>query len=136
MLTIRSGVEAELEQVLALWREAEAVPGATDSEAALVRLLETGPDGLLVAEVEGELVGTLIAAWDGWRGNLYRLAVARSHRRQGIARTLLAEGERRLREKGAVRISALAIAESEAPGLWTAVGYSPDTRVRRFVKNF
>jgi ribosomal protein S18 acetylase RimI-like enzyme len=120
--TIRSARPEEAAAVLALWRDAEAVPGATDTEAALRGLMEDAPDALLVAETEGALVGALIAAWDGWRGNLYRLAVAPSHRRAGIAGALLAEGERRLRDRGAVRISALAIDESSAPRFWEAAG--------------
>jgi beta-N-acetylhexosaminidase len=134
-VSVRPASPEELAEVLALWREAEAVPGATDDRPSLLRLLETGVGDLLVAELEGRLVGTLIAAWDGWRGNLYRLAVRPSHRRQGIARALVAEGERRLREKGAVRVSVLAIDSSEAPEVWRAAGYEADARIRRFVKN-
>src|SRR6266480_5977492 len=81
-----------------------------------------------------ELEGVL-ATWDGWRAGLYRLAVLPSQRRRGVARALIAEGERRLREKGAARISILAIASSESPELWEATGYEPDGRIRRFVKN-
>jgi N-acetylmuramoyl-L-alanine amidase len=80
-------------------------------------------------------VGTVIATWDGWRAGLYRLAVLPPQRRRGIAGALIAEGERRLRQKGAARISVLAIASSEAPEIWRAAGYDPDGRVRRFVKN-
>ena len=47
----------------------------------------------------GRLVGTMVAGWDGWRGNLYRLAV--------LPLRLVAEAERRLAEKGAIRPSAL-----------------------------
>src|SRR5436190_8871520 len=132
---IRPARAGELEAVLGIWREAEAVPGATDSVESLRMLLETGPDSLLVAEVDGAPVGTVIATWDGWRAGLYRLAVLPSHRRRGVARALIAEGERRLRDKGAARISILAIASSDAPDLWEAVGYEPDGRIRRFVKN-
>ncbi len=42
---------------------------------------------------DGAIVATLIAAWDGWRGNMYRLAVAPELRREGIARTLVEAGE-------------------------------------------
>jgi ribosomal protein S18 acetylase RimI-like enzyme len=41
-----------------------------------------------VAEGDGEIVGALIAAWDGWRGNMYRLAVREGHRREGIGLAL------------------------------------------------
>src|SRR4051794_14890148 len=132
---IRPARAGELEAVLGIWREAEAMPGATDSVESLRMLLETSPDSLLVAEVDSAPVGTVIATWDGWRAGLYRLAVLPSHRRRGVARALIAEGERRLRDKGAARISILAIASSDAPDLWEAVGYESDGRIRRFVKN-
>src|SRR5262249_24799933 len=88
-----------------------------------------------VAELDGRVVGTVIATWDGWRAGLYRLAVLPSQRRRGVARALIDEGERRLREKGAARISVLAIASCDAPEIWRAAGYDHDGRVRRFVKN-
>jgi len=73
--------------VLAVWRAAEVVPSVSDDAGSLRRLLDTSDDALLIAEVDGRVVGTLIAAWDGWRGNLYRLAVLPSWRRRGIARS-------------------------------------------------
>jgi len=50
-MTLATGtaVTEDVEDVLALWREAEAVPGATDDPAALLRLLDTSSDALLVA---------------------------------------------------------------------------------------
>jgi hypothetical protein len=39
------------------------------------RLLEDGDGALLVAEADGRVVGAIVAGWDGWRGNMYRLAV-------------------------------------------------------------
>jgi ribosomal protein S18 acetylase RimI-like enzyme len=126
----------EVPAVLALWLAAGLVPGVTDDAASLGRLLRLAGAALLVAEVDGRLAGTLIAAWDGWRGNLYRLAVLPERRGRGIARRLVAEGERLLAAKGAVRVSALVISEHEpAVGLWSAAGYHHDRRVGRWVKN-
>jgi ribosomal protein S18 acetylase RimI-like enzyme len=61
---------------------------------------------LVVAEADGTLVATVIGAWDGWRGNIYRLAVLPAYRRRGIARAPVAEADRMLRQMGARRISA------------------------------
>jgi ribosomal protein S18 acetylase RimI-like enzyme len=44
------------------------------------------PGALLVAEIDGVLAGSLIAAWDGWRGSFYQPAVSPEHRRRGLAR--------------------------------------------------
>lgn len=119
--------------MLALWagsRSASAV--TTDTAAAVTRVL----DALLVAEVEGEVVGTLIAAFDGWRGNMYRLAVRPDCRRRGIARELVNAGHSRLRAVGAVRVTALVGADEEAAvGLWVAAGYERDPAHQRFVRN-
>ena len=92
-------------------------------------------DALLVAEIDGRVVGSLIAAFDGWRGNLYRLAVEPSHRRRGVARELVAEGERRLAAVGCRRISALVLRdEGPATALWAAAGYERAERIVRYVK--
>ncbi|MDP8929720.1 MAG: GNAT family N-acetyltransferase [Actinomycetota bacterium] len=126
----------EAGEVLNLWRSAGAEPSHTDDEAGIRGLIERDPDALLVAELDGRLVGTLIAAWDGWRANLYRLAVSPEFRRQGLGRRLLVEGERRLRSKGARRITALVHGdEGEAVVFWHSVGYAHDEEIRRYVKN-
>jgi ribosomal protein S18 acetylase RimI-like enzyme len=59
-------------------------------------------------------VGTIVAGWDGWRGSLYRLAVLPAARRRGTALRLVADGERRLAEKGAAASSAPSADPAEA----------------------
>jgi ribosomal protein S18 acetylase RimI-like enzyme len=101
---------------------------------AVERLLEH--EALLLAERDGALVGVLIAAWDGWRGNLYRLAVDPAHRRHGVARALVVAGEARLRSLGARRVTALVAREDAvARRLWLDLGYEDDTEIGRFVRN-
>jgi len=135
---IRSGTAADIDAVLAVWAEARSAAARTpDDPWALEQLLERDPGALLVAESEGEVVGVLIAGWDGWRGNVYRLAVLPSHRRQGIGRRLVEAGHDRLRAQGARRVTALVGGEEGAAhGLWRAVGYQRDEFVHRFVRNF
>ena len=135
-MVVRPGRRGDIPGVLALWREAGAVPSVSDDPASLARLLDTSEDALLVAEEGGRLVGTIVAGWDGWRGNLYRLAVLPTERRRGIALRLVAEAERRLTGKGAVRLSALVMSEHDpAVALWLAAGYSRDHRVGRYVRS-
>ena len=120
--------------MLGVWREAGSVPSVSDDPASLERLLATSQDALLVAEADGRVVGTIIAGWDGWRANFYRLAVLPSARR-GIALRLVAEAERRLAAKGARRLSAIVMSEHDpAVALWLAAGYRHDTRVGRYVR--
>ena len=133
---IRTGIPAHVPAVLELWRQAGAVPTRTDNQQAIEHLLAHDPNSLLVAEKDSELVGTLIATYDGWRGVLFRLVVLPGERRRGIASALVSEGERRLRERGAIRVNLYAIrTEAGALDFWTASDYERDERTCRFVKD-
>lgn len=127
----------DLPAVLALW-EAERSEHASlpDRLEDLERLVANSPAALLVAERDGEIVGALIAGWDGWRGNLYRLAVARQHRRGGIATALTRAGEDYLRSCGAQRVTALvAYEDDEAGSFWDSAGYPLDPLIGRRARN-
>ena len=134
---IRAATRDDVGEVLVVWAEARSAAARTPDEPEMVeRLLERDPGALLVAEADGRVIGALIAGWDGWRGNVYRLAVLPSHRRQGVARRLVEAGHDRLRELGARRVTALVGGEEGAAhGLWRAVGYQRDEFVHRFVRN-
>ena len=135
-MTIREGRADEADEVLAVWRAAGSAPSVTDSVEHVRAVVASDHAWLLVAEEEGRLTGTLIVAWDGWRGHLYRMAVLPERRRRGIATTLVRTGEERLRVAGAKRLAAIIVDEGErAAGFWTAVGYTHQTGARRFTKN-
>jgi ribosomal protein S18 acetylase RimI-like enzyme len=136
-VSIRLATADDIPAVLALWESARSGAASTpDSRAVVERLIDHSDDALLVAEHQGRLAGVLVAAWDGWRGNMYRLAVLPGNRRLGIARLLVEAGHDRLREKGARRVTALvAEQEPDAVGLWRALGYERDEYVVRFVRN-
>ena len=123
--------------MLALWGQSRSEHASTsDSLDDVERLVAGSPAALLVAEREGELVGALIAAWDGWRGNMYRLAVHEGHRRQGIGLDLIRAGESYLRECGVHRVTALVAFDDEvAGGFWEAAGYPQDREIGRRVRN-
>ena len=122
--------------MLDLWAVAGSLPTVSDSPDGLAALLAADPQALLVAELDGVLTGSLIAAWDGWRGSFYRLAVAPAHRRKGLATMLLREGERRLRLRGAARLTAI-VADDKAGAMafWQAAGYERQQHRARFVRS-
>ena len=129
-LSIRACRLQDVEAVLELWRQADATPSVTDTAGDFQRAVDNGAANVLVAEVDGRIVGSIIGTFDGWRGNIYRLAVHPAYRRQGVARALVAEVEAKLARQGAKRITALV--EKEHPwamSFWEAVGYRVDHRI-------
>ena len=85
---------------------------------------------------EGEVVGSLIGAWDGWRGSLYRLATHPAWRRQGVATALVREVEARMRSLGAERAPIRVFhGEPGAIEFWTALGYEPEPDESIYAKN-
>lgn len=135
-MLIRSGRPDEIPAVLFLWNEAEAIPGTTDTPEALTTLLAHDSEALLVAVTSaGQVVGTALVTWDGWRGGVWRLAVHPQWRRQGLARSLVWEAERRLFLKGARRLSVLIEGtDPRAVAFWSRQrGYHLDTGAQRYV---
>jgi ribosomal protein S18 acetylase RimI-like enzyme len=138
MCLFRAATAKDVPSVLQLWAESRSGHAETpDSAEAIRTLLDTDPGSLLVAEDGGAIQGALIAAFDGWRGNMYRLAVRPDRRREGIAARLVQHGEARLKQQGAPKVTALVgRGDQEAEGLWRAAGYRDDTAIGRWVRSF
>lgn len=133
--TIRSGQLSDIDAVLSLWAAAGAEPTHTDNAKSVAKLVMHDPFALMVAEHDGRLVGSVISTWDGWRGSVYRLAVAPSHRRSGLGTCLLHAAEARLSAAGADRLQAIVVdTESTAMGFWRASGWEQQANRLRFVK--
>jgi len=133
-IDLRPGTTDDLESVLKLWQDA-AEPTSTDSAEALAELLRHDPGALVVAETDGRIVGSVIAAWDGWRGAIYRLAVDPEHRRRGLGQSLLRAAEERLAALGGRRLHAIVVeANTNAVAFWDATDWEHQAGQLRFAK--
>ena len=134
-VNVREAQPDEAETVLAVWRAADSAPSVTDTVESVRAAAARDGTWLLVAEEDGRVVGTVLAAWDGWRGHFYRLAVLPEHRRRGIGLALVREAEERLRGAGARRFSAIVLLDhADAAGFWAAAGYDHQVAAGRFTK--
>ncbi|MFJ7152846.1 GNAT family N-acetyltransferase [Streptomyces sp. NPDC100445] len=133
--SVRAALPDDLDSVLAFWRTAAEGTSISDDRAGVERLLGRDPGALLLAERDGELVGTVIAGFDGWRCHLYRLAVHPGWRRRGIGSALLAAAEERFARLGGRRADAMVLVRNEtAHHAWRAAGYGSQEQWRRWVK--
>ncbi len=134
---LRQCRQDEGQAVLDLWRQAgDVVASPTDSLEAVKAAINHSAALFLVAESEGNIVGTIIGTFDGWRGEVYRLAVAPEARRRGVARMLVDAAEKWMAGQGCHRISA--IVEKDHPwatGFWDTAGYQWHESVIRYVRD-
>jgi ribosomal protein S18 acetylase RimI-like enzyme len=135
-LVVRVAGASELPAILEFWQvAAENGNRPADTPASLAALRLRDPDALLVALDGAEIVGTIIAGWDGWRCHLYRLAVAPTRRRAGIGRRLIAAAEERFRALGGTRADAMVLDDNDqAHRIWAAAGYARQEEWSRWVK--
>ena len=116
----RTGDEAAL---VALWAACELVRPWND----IRRKLALRDDLLLVAPADGELVGSVMAGYEGHRGWINYLAVAPAHRRRGLGRQLMREAEERLAAVGCPKINLQVRAgNADVLAFYEAIGYRVD----------
>ena len=93
-------------QAVALWKAVFGYETAhNDPHLSIDRKLAAADDLFFVALSGAAVVGTIMAGYDGHRGWIYSVAVAPTHRHQGIGSELVAHAERALARKGCVKIN-------------------------------
>ena len=123
--------------VLALWETAGPGlhVGRSDSPQEILKKMQRDPDLFLVAEIDAQIVGTVIGGFDGRRGMIYHLGVLPEYRRSGIGRALMAEVEIRLQNKGCLKSYLMVVDDNEAAKFYEACGWEIQN-VRLFAKEF
>ena len=101
-------------RTLKLWESIEVGMhvGRSDTPDEIQKKLERDPDLFLVAELNEDIVGTVIGGYDGRRGMIYHLAVHETAREQGVGALLLNEVEKRLQAKGCIKCYLLVFADN------------------------
>lgn len=134
--TIREARPEDLTAIIDFWATVDRHTGLPDRVEYLQTFLEFAPDLLLVAELDGRLVGTVIGGWDGWRAQIARLTTDETVRRKGIAHALVDEIERRLYARGARRIYALVDRDNTGGiAFWKASGYGTNNVNVQYSRN-
>lgn len=127
----------EIDEILQFWIcSAENGSRPTDTAVTIRSLIKKDPEALILAVDGDEIVGTIIAGWNGWRSGLYRLAVREDRRSQGIGRLLVERALERFRTLDVSRVDAMVLDDNEtAHSAWASYGFARQDDWSRWVKN-
>lgn len=131
MIEIRSYSDTDFGSVQSLWEESFPDDAPWNrAEAAIPAKLAVQPDLFLVAVEEQEVVGTVMAGYDGHRGWLYAVAVRSGRRRGGIGSRLVQEAEIRVKSLGCAKLNLQVRATNQAVvSFYTRLGYAVEERI-------
>lgn len=117
----------DYDALLALWQRAglhSLRPHGRDSREALAAQLASGVQTILGLDLDGQLVGAVVATHDSRKGWINRLTVDPEYRRRGYATRLVAAAEEVLRAQGMRVIAALVESDNPASlALFERAGY-------------
>ena len=91
--------------VIALWEACGLTRPWNDPRKDIARKLGEQAEMFLVGEIDGEVIASVMAGFDGHRGWINYLAVAPAYQRQSLGQQLVAEVERMLLECGCPKLN-------------------------------
>jgi len=122
-----SGDEAA---VVELWHRCGLTRAWNDPRRDMQRKLTTQPELFIVGKLEGAIIATVMAGYDGHRGWVNYLAVAPEHRTKGFGRLLMRHVEEALTARGCPKLNLqVRSGNREALEFYRRIGYSQDETV-------
>ena len=113
--------------VIELWRRCGLVRPTNDPGRDIARKLAHSPELFLIGTIDGEVVATAMAGYDGHRGWINYLAVTPERRNDGLGTLIMAAAEQLLRELGCPKINVqVRTTNSLAHGFYDKMGFVED----------
>ncbi|MEV8369665.1 GNAT family acetyltransferase [Microbacterium sp. NPDC064584] len=124
MTTIRAFTLRDTESVIALWQATGLTRSWNNPHLDIQRKMTVQPELFLVAVDGHDIIGSVMAGYDGHRGWLYYLASDPQRRGQGIGRALVEAAEEALLEMGCPKVQLMVRpGNDEALGFYDSLGY-------------
>jgi ribosomal protein S18 acetylase RimI-like enzyme len=113
--------------MIELWRECGLVVPWNNPLTDIARKKADSPELFFTGRIDGKLMVSCMAGYDGHRGWIYFLAVANSEQRKGFAARLVAHVEAQLIELGCPKLELMVRdANLEVIAFYQAIGFNLD----------
>ncbi len=102
---IRQFCTDDQEDVIRLWSNCGLIAPQNNPERDIERKLKVNPEWFLVGQLDGKIIATCMAGYEGHRGWINYLAVLPQYQRQGFAKQIMQEAENNLMSAGCPKIN-------------------------------
>jgi len=110
-----------------LWQACDLLVPQNDPDRDIDRKLAVDPELFLVGELDGHLIATVMAGYEGHRGWINYLAVAPQQRRSGVGSTIMRAAEQLLVARGCPKINLqVRVGNAAVLEFYAALGYLDD----------
>jgi ribosomal protein S18 acetylase RimI-like enzyme len=126
-MNIRPFQPADQVTVIALWQACGLTRPWNDPVKDIARKRTVQPELFLVGDLDGVVVASVMAAFDGHRGSVNYLAVLPAMQRRGLGQQMMAAAQARLLAMGCPKINLhIRGANTQVAGFYAALGYTQD----------
>lgn len=102
-----------------------AIRSIDDSREGVERFLKRHPATSVVAEENGEIVGSILCGHDGRRGCLYHVCVREDCRMRGIGKSMVVRCMEELEKEKISKVSLIAFTENDiGNAFWKEIGWT------------
>ncbi len=117
--------------VISLWNDVFGYEANHNSpELVIDKKLELNDGLFFIATDNQDVIGTVMAGYDGHRGWIYSIAVSPDHRKQGLGSELLSFAEEKLLNVGCMKINLQIMEGNETvEKFYLANGYQTEKRI-------
>ena len=129
-MDIRPYCKADEQAVVALWHDSGLTVPWNDPAKDIARKLHVQRDLFLVGTLDGRIVATVMAGYDGHRGWINYLAVAPDCRRQGFGLRMMDAAEGRLAAMGCPKVNLqIRRSNTQAVDFYRSIGFVEDATI-------
>jgi ribosomal protein S18 acetylase RimI-like enzyme len=129
-VNVREYANADEPHVVALWETCALTRPWNDPRRDIARKLAVADGGLLVGEIDGRIVATVMVGYDGHRGWVNYLAVEPTSQRDGFGRCMMDAAEAWLSARGCAKLNLQVRAGNTAAlAFYERLGFSVDEAV-------
>ena len=126
-IVIRTMKEEDYPKVYKLWKTIKGfgIRSMDDSREGVERFILRNPNTSIVAEVNREIVGSILCGHDGRRGCFYHVCVREDDRKQGIGKNMAVYAMKALQEEHINKVCLIAFKNNETGNsFWKSVGWT------------